>query len=573
MKCSIFLSLKQQMKTIACIVAWVWMPLTASFAATPAEQMLIDQAQQGSAHDRMRLGLRYAMGDGVKADDMVAQKWYQLAAEEGYAPAQVGLASMKAFESDVQDIPGAIALLRQAAQQDNIQAQTELARLLQSTGVASSPEEAAVWQKKAEALTQQQQLDWAWKIAATGCERWQIPSDTPVEVVKRQATQVSSPKHTGLTLDIMKIGRAVESDDNAAKTVGAMLLATGNGIKTDQKLAAEWLRDAAKSGYAPAQAVLGQLYRIGWASFAKNEPAAAEWMKLASDQGLEEAQVQYAKMLSAGTGTVADKPKAEALLQQACESHDPQALMILGFEKLSQDKRPESMALLSQAAAYGDEHILSVLAVLYGWGTAPVGNESAKMTEIRRYAQREDADAQLMLGLFYAEGWGTPWNVGESAFWYRTAIQHGNKDAMLPLVLLHVEAGQAKEADRLLTEVMKQKAFGFLHEKEMLKMMFEEMAPTSEIPEMRDTSDSEEALAYRAWRRNKMTHQLQYLAQHAKSGNPVMGYLHGMLVAEGKDVGMDKTAGKQLMQVSLSKLCTLSQKGIEKECSANMEGH
>ena len=139
------MSVKQHLKTIACFAACLLLPVTAVFASGPSEKVLIENAQSGTARDLMRLGLRYAMGDGVKADDIVAQKWFQLSAEEGYAPAQVGLASMKAFESDVQDIPGAIDWLRKAAQQDNVQAQTELARLLQSgTSDTNNPEEAAV---------------------------------------------------------------------------------------------------------------------------------------------------------------------------------------------------------------------------------------------------------------------------------------------------------------------------------------------------------------------------------------------------------------------------------------------
>ncbi len=267
------LLLKQHLKAMVCVITWLLMPLAMPQASEPIEQQFIEKAEKGSAYDRMRLGLRYAMGDQVKADDIAAQKWFQQAAEEGYAPAQVGLASMKAFESDVQDIPGAVELFRKAARQDNIQAQTELARLLQSGGVPDNPGEAEAWQKRAEELTRQQQLEWAWKIAATGCEKWQIPADTPADLVKKQAKHVNSFQHSGMTLDILKIGRAVESDDPAAKTVGAMLLATGNGIKPDQKLAAEWLRDAAKSGYAPAQAVLGQLYRIGWRTFERKKRA------------------------------------------------------------------------------------------------------------------------------------------------------------------------------------------------------------------------------------------------------------------------------------------------------------
>ncbi len=535
--------------------------------ATPGNVPIptVESAATLSAHDRMRVGLRYAMGDGVAADDLMAQQWFALSAKDGYAPAQVALASMKAFESDVQDVPGAIVLLRGAAARDNVQAQSELARLLSSSSNPAEVEEAKVWQDKAEAITRNQQLTWAWRQAAKGAEKWAVPAGSVADG-KRLAQHVDSPDSKNLTLDIGAIGRAVEAGDNAARTVGAMVLATGNGIKADEKLAVEWLREAAKAGYAPAQAVLGQLYKVGWGAFAKDDKAALEWMKLAAEGGNSDALSQLIGMLPKD-GPSELREKAKAQLESAAAANDGEALMKLGFERLAADQREQALGYFSKAADYGDEHVLSVLGMLCGWGTAPVGHESAKMTEVRRYAQREDAEAQLMLGLFYAEGWGTPPDETASLAWYDKAIAKGNRAAILPKALMLAGTGKAKEADKALLHLMKEKAFAFLHETDLVKLMFEETDAASEITEMNKGDE-----ACRAFRREKITRQLAFLSQHAKAGNPVASYLYGSVVAMGLVPDMTVENGQAMRDAALSKLCTLSSQDLAEECATAAEG-
>ncbi len=536
-------------------------PAVVSAAPETVSIPAVASASALSAHDRMRVGLRYAMGDGVAADDWMAQQWFALSAKDDYAPAQVGLASMKAFESDVQDVPGAIALLRGAAARDNVQAQAELARLLSSSSNPAEVEEAKVWQDKAEAITRSQQLAWAWKQAASGAEKWAVPAGGVVEG-RRFAQHVDSPEAKDLTLDIGAVGRAVESGDNAARTVGAMVLATGNGIKTDEKLAGEWLREAAKAGYAPAQATLGQLYKVGWGAFTKDDRAALEWMQLAAKGGHTDALQQLVGMLPKQDPSEL-REKALTQLQKAAAANDGEALMKLGFESLAVDQRDQALGYFSKAADYGDEHVLSVLGMLYGWGTAPVGHESAKMTEVRRYAQREDVEAQLMLGLFYAEGWGTPQDGDASLAWYDKAIAKGNRAAALPKALMLAASGKTKEADRAFSQLMKEKAFAFLHEADLIRLMFAETDAASEITEMNQGDE-----AYRAFRREKITRQLAFLAQHAKAGNPVAGYLYGAVAAMGLVPDMTVENGQTMRDVALPKLCVLSGNGLAKECAA-----
>ncbi len=49
-------------------------------------------AEQGNAIAQRNVGLMYATGDGVQADENNAFKWFQKAAEQGYSKAQVNLA-------------------------------------------------------------------------------------------------------------------------------------------------------------------------------------------------------------------------------------------------------------------------------------------------------------------------------------------------------------------------------------------------------------------------------------------------------------------------------------------------
>ena len=232
-----------------------------SDAMSGEEAALVAQAESGDARAKMMLGLRYAMGRGVAADDAKAQKWLREAAMAGNAVAQVSLATMMAFESDEQDTRGALIWYGKAAAQGNTQAQAELARLLEAgLGVTRNPEEAEAWRRQAREQADAVMVAWAWRIAATGSENWQVAArefrQTPPEGV---ATGIDTIDRTGIAVDVKAVGRDVERGDPVAKTVGAFLLATGNGVEKDESLALVWLREAAEAGHMHAQAALGEL--------------------------------------------------------------------------------------------------------------------------------------------------------------------------------------------------------------------------------------------------------------------------------------------------------------------------
>lgn len=73
------------------------------------------KAQQGDANAQMALGLRYLMGNGLAADEVLAQEWFLKSAQQNNVVAQVALATMLAFESDRQDLPAAAMWFQRAA--------------------------------------------------------------------------------------------------------------------------------------------------------------------------------------------------------------------------------------------------------------------------------------------------------------------------------------------------------------------------------------------------------------------------------------------------------------------------
>lgn len=113
---------------------------------------LLAAAQEGNAEAQYKVGLRYALGDGVPQDDQQAIPWYQLAADQGNAGAQVSLGLMYAEGRGVaQDDTQAVTWYRKAAEQGNAKALYNLAFMYRSgRGVPQDNVKAYAWYSLAE---------------------------------------------------------------------------------------------------------------------------------------------------------------------------------------------------------------------------------------------------------------------------------------------------------------------------------------------------------------------------------------------------------------------------------------
>ena len=79
---------------------------------------------------------------------------------------------------------------------------------------------------------------------------------------------------------------------------------------------------------------------------------------------------------------------------------------------------------------------VSVLALTLGAPWA-FGQDPDRIAEIRRRAGQGDPDAQLSLGVIYANGEGVLKDDGEAAQWYRLAADQGHATAQFTLGLMY----------------------------------------------------------------------------------------------------------------------------------------
>ena len=177
-----------------------------------AQQGIIVSAQHN-------LGLLYFHGRGVAQNYQQAAAWFQKAANQGHADAQLFLASMYAEGIGVaQDRQQAAAWFQKAAEQGHAKAQVYLGSMYRTgDGVKRNYQQALAWYRKA----------------------------------------------------------ANQGDADAQFYLGLMYR-TGEGVKRNYQQALAWYRKAADQGQADAQNELGIMYAAG-EGVAKNDQQAIEW--------------------------------------------------------------------------------------------------------------------------------------------------------------------------------------------------------------------------------------------------------------------------------------------------------
>jgi TPR repeat protein len=189
-------------------------------------------AEQGHVNSQFNLGVIYAKGRGVPQDFAEALKWYRMAAETGDISAQVALSSMYAKGVGVEkDERTAFTWAMRAAKRGNINSMYILGEMyLNGSGVARNPQEAYLWLKK-----------------------------------------------------------AADKDHIKAQMTLGFMYGKGQGVERDDVEAYHWYRKAAEAGNPYAQYNLGLIYSKG-RGIKPNIIEAKRWYKKAADQGNEHAE-------------------------------------------------------------------------------------------------------------------------------------------------------------------------------------------------------------------------------------------------------------------------------------------
>ncbi len=334
-----------------------------------AKDKLTDLANAGDPLAQTLLGEMHENGWGVTEAHFTATMWYQRAAAQGFAEAQVRLGIMIGESKGVlwASQNGAVQWFRLAAKQGHAEGQAHLAEMYEcGRGVKEDPAEAAKWYRLA---------------AGQG--------------------HPSAQNSLGIALD------------------------NGDGVSEDNYGAVKWFSKAADRGYIPALYNLGIMYEKGQ-GVAPDAVKAHEWYMKAADLGYAHAQFKVAFYFDDGIGVEKDDAKAREWYRKAAEQGHPTAQNNLGVLFSTGDggekNVSKAVAWYRKAAEQGNAVAQYHLAESYATGRGCKQSDSNAFDWCLKSAELGYWRAQFRLGVMYEEGVGVSTDPDEANKWYRRAM-------------------------------------------------------------------------------------------------------------------------------------------------------
>lgn len=265
-------------------------------------------AEQGLAEAQLKLGLCYDNGLGVLKNYTNAIYWYKRASEQGYYKAKNNLACTYVDGHGCKhENTEAINLYKEASLDGSVYAQYNLGTcFLFGYGVNKNPDTAFTWYKKA---------------AENGMAQAQFKlGNCYAKGIGVQQNYESAAYWYQM---------AAEQNNEYAQVELAKAYTYGEGVTQDYSEALYWLQQAAEKELSAAQRYLGLFYEKGY-GVNQNYPQAERWYRKAAEQGDVEAQLTLVTYYKNGYGVRRDDAKAAYWQQKATESRQsyPKSLFI-----------------------------------------------------------------------------------------------------------------------------------------------------------------------------------------------------------------------------------------------------
>ena len=232
----------------------------------------------------------------------------------------------------------------------------------------------------------------------------------------------------------------------------------------DYPMALRWVEQAASSGHAPSQALLGFILTSGPPAL-RDVRRGDDCYRRAADAGCAHGQLGWSLALLRAD-PVANADDARSLLTEAARADLPIAHYLLGVlagrDSPASEAAPEMAAHFLAGARLGHapSQLACGLALLHGDGVRPDAFQGESW--IRRAALAGEVEAFAALGELYGQSAGgaadttspLPPNFAEAMLWFGRASASGHMGAACALARLHlqnIEAGADRgEALRLL---------------------------------------------------------------------------------------------------------------------------
>jgi TPR repeat protein len=407
-------------------------------------------ADQGHAKAQFFLGSAYASGEGVPKDAVVAVSWYRKAADQGLAPALYRLGEKYAYgEGVTKDAVVAVQLFRKAADLGDAWAQFSLGLAYgRGEGVSKDQVEAVKWYRKA---AEQGHAPAQHNLGARYVYGEGVPKDEAqayqwLLLASAQGNTSAKEDYTRLEMTLTPAqrteGQRLAREFKPKLTGGAQALVwngSPSGIVQQQQPSLAEIRTKAESGQAVAQYFLGRMYASGQV-VTKDAVAASMWFRRAADQGHAEAQFFIGRMYKIGAGVTKDAETSAMWFRKAADQGFAEAQFFLGYayasgEGVTKDQ-VEAVEWYRKAAEQGFARAQSSLGLAYGTGEGVKKDEVVAVKWYRKAAEQGDAWAQAFLGEVYAGGEGVPKNEVEAYRWLLLAAAQGNTTAKERCILI-----------------------------------------------------------------------------------------------------------------------------------------
>lgn len=225
---------------------------------------LLERAQLGHLQEQLEVARAFQQGLGVDRDLAEAARWFHKAADQGSPEAQCQLGFLYGTGSGVQrDDREALKWFQRAALEDYAPAEFDLSLLLLKGEGASRD--------------LPQALHWMMRAAQQGLPEAQ--TNLGIFYLRGDAVPLDKPEA------IRWLRKAAKRHFAPAEfLMGTMFRSSVSGLKNNPAEAARWYRRAAQQGYAPAQNNLGFLYNKG-AGVPADIEEARKWYRFAAEQG------------------------------------------------------------------------------------------------------------------------------------------------------------------------------------------------------------------------------------------------------------------------------------------------
>lgn len=280
-------------------------------------------AQGGSGWGSMQLGWHYLYGAGINKDPLLAKRYYEVAAKQGFPNAMYRLGLIyRTGEGVPPDPETAAQWLYQAAKRAHPLAQAELANMFYNGQGTKKDDQAA--------------FGWYLQAAQAGIVRAQNSVAALYELgqgVTKNDTEA-----------VAWYRKAAGQNDAYAMYQLGLHLRRGNGVAWSEAEAMQWFKKAADKGMADAEYAVGYGYKEGLGQNVgqgrQDYRQAAEWLTRAVQHGNDAALIELAWLYYKGWGVERDPQRAKSLYRQASNSRYPNVASMAKL-MLQEDDRSE----------------------------------------------------------------------------------------------------------------------------------------------------------------------------------------------------------------------------------------